>query len=179
MEGGLQVRQHFNKTSVSQVSRAMPFFPCVSTTLCWEFQIYCVWVAFIGILVQENINEGRAQLWEDMQGEGRGLWSTSKSLFFLYKRLCHSSWTTFRLTALERALTGEHWWCTPVLTTVVRKINTWRSSYGNKTSLQALFAFRQVTKPNLLNRILALFQCICALQTGWTTVADSCGSFDW
>lgn len=78
-------------------------------------------------------------------------------------RLCHSSWTTSKLTALERALTGERWWCTHARTTAVGEMNTWKSSYGNKTSLQALFNFHQVTKLSHLNRTLALFQCISAL----------------
>lgn len=50
-----------------------------------------------------------------------------------------------------------------MLTTAVGEMNTWKSSYGNKTSLQALFNFHQVTKLSHLNRILALFQCISAL----------------
>lgn len=50
-----------------------------------------------------------------------------------------------------------------MLTTVVREMNTLKSSYGNRTSLQALFNFGQVTKLSHLNRTLALFQCISAL----------------
>ena len=44
-----------------------------------------------------------------------------------------------------------------MLTTAAREMNTWKSSYGNKTSLQALFNFHQVTEMSHLNRILALF----------------------
>lgn len=48
-------------------------------------------------------------------------------------------------------------------TTAVREMHTWKSSYGNKTSLQALLNFHQVPKLNQLNGILALFQCTSAL----------------